>query len=204
MSLVGENLSCIRGDHLVFEGLDFALEAGQALWATGPNGSGKSTLLRLVAGLLKAEAGHLSWQGQNLNDDSDGFINQFHYVGHLDGLKPAFTVRENLQFWADFGGGGNVDTALEGLDLEKLADLSASILSAGQKRRCNLARLLLQDRPLWILDEPINALDSHYLAFFTACMESHLEKDGMILFASHHELGLKSVEVFEIEKVLTE
>lgn len=198
MSLIGENLSCIRGDHLVFAGLDFTLEAGQALWAKGPNGSGKSTLLRLVAGLLKIEAGQLIWHGQQLAVHSDALINQFHYIGHLDGLKSAFTVRENLQFWADFGGGGNVDAALEGLDLLKLADLSASILSAGQKRRCNLARLLLQDRPLWILDEPINALDSHYLTFFARCMENHLKNGGMIFYASHHDLGLASVEILEI------
>lgn len=198
MSLIAENLTCIRGDHLVFSDLDLALEPSQALWVTGPNGAGKSTLLRVVARLLNIQEGRLLWQGRDIDESPDSFEKSYHYVGHLDGLKQAFSVRENLTFWANFGGGGDVDAAMDSLDLTALADLSAGILSAGQKRRCNLARLLLQDRPLWILDEPTNALDRHYSALFTARMERHLDTGGMILFASHFDLGLKAAATLEI------
>lgn len=198
MSLTAENLTCIRGDHLVFSDLDFELQPSRALWVTGPNGAGKSTLLRAVAGLLNISDGQLIWQGEDITRNPDKFEKSSHYVGHLDSLKTAFTVRENLTFWAHFGGGGDVARALDSLDLTALADLPAGILSAGQKRRCNIARLLLQDRPLWILDEPTNALDSHYSALFTSRMEAHLEGGGMILFASHFDLGLRATSRLEI------
>ena len=171
MHLAARDLACIRAGREVFSGVSFELGAGEALMLTGPNGSGKSTLLRLVGGLLPASGGSLTWGDRRDGKGDEALADEawapesvhesVHYVGHLDAVKPALTVREMLDFWAVLFGGQqrDIDRGLDCLALTPLADLPAGLLSAGQKRRLALARLLLGDRPLWLLDEPTVSLD---------------------------------------------
>src|SRR5271165_3030866 len=148
MELIGQNLACVRGGREVFSGLGFRVCAGEALVLTGPNGAGKSSLLRLIAGLLRPAAGRIALTGA---EAELSVAEQTHYLGHQDALKPSLTVRENLQFWADFLGGGSASptSALAAVGLEELADLPAGYMSAGQRRRLSLARLLAAPRRLW-------------------------------------------------------
>src|SRR6185312_205291 len=158
MQLRAENLSCVRGGREVFTGLSFAVAGGEALVVTGRNGAGKSSLLRTIVGLVRLAAGKIVLdQGQ-----ADATIaEQAHYLGHLDAIKPSLSVGENLIFWASYlGRGGDVTAALEAVDLAPLADLPAAYLSAGQKRRLAIARLVAVKRPVWLLDEPTSALDA--------------------------------------------
>src|SRR6185295_7810575 len=155
----GRDLACQRGEHLVFEGLDFALEPGACLWLSGPNGSGKSSLLRLMAGLLPPLAGALEWAGAAMN--ADAHRARLRYLGHLDAVKPQLTVEENLEFWAAFWSISlGPDDPLARLGLAQARHLPARHLSAGQKRRLALARLCLGRSQLWLLDEPATALDA--------------------------------------------
>ncbi|MBX3508375.1 MAG: heme ABC exporter ATP-binding protein CcmA [Parvibaculum sp.] len=183
------DLACIRGGRVVFEGISFEAGAGEALVLTGPNGAGKSSLLRQIAGLLDIEQGTIALTG---GDPERGIAEQAHYAGHLDGLKPPMTVLETLRFWAAFLGGaaGGVETALEAMALAPLADLPAAYLSAGQKRRLSLARLAVSPRPLWLLDEPSVALDAASVARLRAFMAGHLAGGGIIVAATHLDLGL--------------
>ncbi|MBS0534706.1 MAG: heme ABC exporter ATP-binding protein CcmA [Proteobacteria bacterium] len=188
--LVCENLACERGGRLVFSGINFAVKAGEALILTGRNGAGKSTLLRVVAGLLRASAGRIKLTG---GIDEMGTAEQAHYQGHLDAIKPSLTVAENLQFWARFLGApadASIEPALEAVDLAALADLPAAYLSAGQKRRLSIARLLAVKRPLWLLDEPTSALDTQSQGRLAAFMRQHLAGGGLILAATHGPIGL--------------
>jgi heme exporter protein A len=182
MRLTAEGLSAIRGGRAVFAGVSFALAAGEALAVTGANGSGKSTLLRLLAGLLKPEAGIIALEPAG--EDS-----AIHYLGHLDGLKTALTVRQNLTFWQALWKGGEIEPALERLGIARLADLHAGVLSAGQKRRVALARLLIARRPLWLLDEPATALDAAAEETLTGVIAEHLAGGGMAVVATHRPLS---------------
>ncbi|HVY21440.1 MAG TPA: heme ABC exporter ATP-binding protein CcmA [Bauldia sp.] len=181
MRLTASDLTAVRGGRMVFAGVSFALGAGQALAVTGANGSGKSTLLRLVAGLLKPAAG-------NITIDPAREDSALHYLGHLDGLKTALTVRQNLQFWRTLWNGGAVETAFARFGLEALADLHVGALSAGQKRRVTLARLLIAPRPLWLLDEPATALDTAAEAMLGTVVAEHLASGGMAIVATHRPL----------------
>jgi len=190
MRLVCEDLACERGGRLVFAGVDFAVSAGEALIVTGRNGAGKSTLLRVIAGLLRAAAGRLELTG---GIDETGIAEQAHYQGHLDAIKPSLTVAENLQFWARFLGApanASIEPALQAVELASLADLPAAYLSAGQKRRLSIARLLAVKRPLWLLDEPTSALDTQSQGRLAALMREHLAGGGMIVAATHGPVGL--------------
>jgi heme exporter protein A len=180
---------------LIFEDLSFAIGAGEALVITGPNGSGKTSLLRLIAGLLPAAAGDLVLEGRQ----SDLAIGQYcHFVGHHEPVKPALTVEENLAFWAQYLGGGDVGSALARFGLAGLADLPGQLLSAGQKRRVALARLVVVPRVIWLLDEPTTALDSSSEAALTAVMEAHLAEGGMILAATHGALSLSAARRLDL------
>lgn len=188
VKLTAESLSCVRGERRVFSGIAFAVDAGEGMLLTGPNGAGKTSLLRLIAGFLAPAAGRIELDGVH----ADLAIGQScHYVGHLDGVKPAFTVGENLLFWAQFLGGGDIDRALSAFELERLRDLPAGFLSAGQKRRLALSRLALVSRPVWLLDEPSVSLDKRSLAKLVALIRQHLKADGLVLASSHMALGIK-------------
>jgi heme exporter protein A len=190
MHLKGDNLACVRGGREVFAGLDFGLSGGEALLITGRNGAGKSSLLRLIAGLLRPSAGGLSLSG----GDADATLaEQAHYVGHQDAIKPALSVDENLLFWAKFLGAGQIDVtaALAAVDLDRLADLPAAYLSAGQRRRLSIARLAAAPRPIWLLDEPTSALDAPSQARLAGLMREHLAGGGMIVAAAHGPIGLE-------------
>jgi heme exporter protein A len=186
MLLTADNLTCERGGRTVFRDVRFSVSAGQLLQLTGPNGSGKSSLLRLIAGLNEAAAGTLVLQGGHA-ELSIG--QQAHYIAHQEAVKTALTVHENLAFWRDFLGGGDVAAALAAFDLARLSSYPAGLLSAGQKRRLALARLVLVPRAIWLLDEPTVGLDAASLARLVAVMASQLERGGIILAATHVPLG---------------
>lgn len=183
----GENLACRRGGRTVFAGLSFSVASGGALVLRGPNGSGKTTLLRLMAGLSRPAQGRLLWSGKPLEDpETHGAALRF--IGHLDAIKPAFTVRENLAFWAAFWGTADetlIQRALEIFGLAVLADFPARLLSAGQRHRLALARLVASPAPLWLLDEPANALDDRSIAALTAAIADHRARGGMVILTSH-------------------
>jgi heme exporter protein A len=187
MRLEGYDLACIRGGREVFSGLHFAVEAGEALLVTGPNGAGKSSLLRLCAGLVRASAGRLALDGGN-TELTVG--EQAHYLGHQDALKPALTVLENLTFWTQYLGGAGAEQALEAVGLAGIATLPSAYLSAGQRRRLSIARLVAVNRPIWLLDEPTSALDAAAQVALTALMARHLADGGLILAAVHGPIGL--------------
>jgi len=190
MRLLGSELGCIRGGRTVFSGLSFAVSGGEALVVLGPNGVGKSSLLRLVAGLVRRSKGELSLEG----GDSELTIGeQAHYLGHQDALKPSLTVRENLTFWARYlGGRAEAEAVLAAVGLDGIAELPAAYLSAGQRRRLSVARLLAVRRPLWLLDEPTSAPDANAQAALTGFMADHLAGGGLILAAAHGPIGLKA------------
>jgi len=186
MELKANDLTCERGGRIVFRGLSLALRTGELMQLTGPNGSGKSSLLRLVAGLNEAQAGDIALTG-GAKELSIG--QQAHYIAHQEPVKAALSVHENLAFWRDFLGGGEVEEALEAFDLGRLSSYPAGLLSAGQKRRLALARLVLVPRVLWLLDEPTVGLDTASLARLVSVMARQLETGGMIIAATHVPLG---------------
>jgi heme exporter protein A len=197
MRLEGDNLACMRGGREVFAGLNFSLSGGQALLVTGRNGAGKSSLLRLIAGLLRPSAGGLSL----LEGDADATLaEQAHYLGHQDAIKPALSVGENLRFWAEFLGSGwaKVDAALAAVELDRLSDLPAAYLSAGQRRRLSIARLAAVPRPIWLLDEPTSALDAPSQARLANIMRDHLAGGGMIVAAAHGPIGLEGARELKL------
>lgn len=186
----GRDLDCIRGERLVFEGVGFALDPGDALVLTGANGSGKSTLLRLMAGLLRPVRGEIRWAGAGIDDDPAVFNADVRYVGHADAIKPALSVLENVSFWASLGKDGDAHAALEALGIGHLARLPARYLSAGQRRRTNLARLLAAPAKLWLLDEPTTALDADSAKRLGVEIARHRATGGMIVVSTHGDLGI--------------
>ncbi len=189
MQLTGDNLACSRGGREVFSGLNFSLSGGQALLVTGRNGAGKSSLLRMIAGLIGISGGRLELAG----GEADATLGeQAHYLGHQDAVKPSLSVGENLQFWSDFLGapGRAISAGLEAVDLAPLADLPAAYLSAGQRRRLSIARLVATPRPIWLLDEPASALDAPSQKQLATLMRGHLAGGGLIVAAAHGPLGL--------------
>jgi heme exporter protein A len=194
MRLSGRGLRCIRGGREVFSALDFSVSTAEALAVTGPNGSGKTSLLRLVAGLLAIAGGSIDLDGGH---SELTLAEQAHYLGHRDALKPALSVMENLTFWRDFLGGEVSDAAesLAAVGLDHTAQLPAGVLSAGQRRRLSIARLLTVRRPIWLLDEPTSALDAAGQTMFAALMQEHLARGGIIVAATHATLGIAAREL---------
>jgi heme exporter protein A len=187
MILQAASLSVARGGVTVLSGLTFAVGAGQALCLRGPNGSGKTTLLRTLAGLQPAVSGTVE-----LNPEAVA------YAAHADGLKSTLTVAENLSFWAEVYGGPATSKAIAAMDLAPLSNRRAGALSAGQKRRLGLARLLVTGRPLWLLDEPTVSLDTASVALFAGVVRQHLAGGGAVIVATHVDLGLPEAAVLDL------
>ena len=194
MRLSGRGVRCVRGGREIFSGVDFEASSGEALAVTGPNGSGKTSLLRLIAGLLTITDGSIGLEG---GETELTLPEQAHYLGHRDALKSALSVMENLSFWRDFLGGEAFDTgaSLAAVGLDHAAHLPAAYLSAGQRRRLSIARLLVVRRPVWLLDEPANALDSAGQIMFAALTGDHLARGGLIVAATHAPLGVQAKEL---------
>jgi heme exporter protein A len=186
MEMVVTNLAVARAGVPVLEGVSFALRAGQALVLRGPNGIGKTTLLRTVAGLQPALAGSIAVAAESVA-----------YAAHADGVKATLTVQENLGFWAAAYGSGGVAEAIFAMDLVALTDRRAGNLSAGQRRRLGLARLLVTGRPIWVMDEPTISLDVASVALFAGVVRAHLAAGGAALIATHIDLGLEA-EVLDL------
>ncbi|MFZ1966005.1 MAG: heme ABC exporter ATP-binding protein CcmA [Bradyrhizobium sp.] len=189
MQLSGREVSCVRGGRKVFSRLSFDAASGEALVVVGPNGSGKTSLLRLIAGVLAPAGGSIVLEG---GESELTLPEQSHYLGHHDALKPALSVSENLIFWRDFLGGAKSSPAesLAVVELDHAARLPAAYLSAGQRRRLSIARLLTVQRPVWLLDEPTNALDTAGQKLFATLMGDHLAHGGLIVAATHAPLGV--------------
>lgn len=194
MRLIAEKLALVRAGRRLFEDLAFTVAAGEALAVTGPNGAGKSSLLRAIAGFLKPAAGRVVLEGEPAGA-------AMHFVGHLDGVKAALSAAENLDFLCAILGGGRADhgPVLRRLGLERLAGHPAGMLSAGQKRRLALARLLVVPRPLWLLDEPLTALDAEGQRTFAALAEEHLAAGGLVIAATHAPLGIAGARELRLE-----
>jgi len=197
-----EQLSCRRGDRLIFQGLDFSMPPGGALLLLGRNGSGKSSLLRLLAGLLKPASGQLFWGDQALASEREAHAGRLHYLGHQDAVKPVLTVEENLLFWARLHDPATpperISLALDTFNLKLLAQTPGKLLSAGQTRRLALARLLAARAPLWLLDEPSVGLDHDSLGRLEQALAEHRAAGGLVALSTHAEIALPGAEVLQM------
>lgn len=200
----GHGLACIRSERLVFSHLDFDLAGGDALVLLGPNGSGKSSLLRVMAGLLRPAAGRLCWKGEPIGTDREAHAGRSHYVGHHDAVKPVLSVVENLLFWARLhnaaAGAKNAEAALDRFGLSHLAGMPGKLLSAGQKRRLNLARLVAAPSPLWLLDEPTVALDRGSVKVLEAVIAEHRAGGGIVVVSTHLDINLPGGRALHMDR----
>lgn len=201
MDLILENLVCRRAGRLIFSDLCFRIGKGQAAALRGPNGVGKSTLLRQLAGLIPVAGGDARLGDVSLARDRQGFQEQIAYAGHLDAIKPALSVAENLAIWAGINGSkADPDAVLARFGLDAIADRPAAQCSAGQKRRLGLARLMVTDRPLWLLDEPTVSLDAEAVDLITDLIAGHIGEGGLALIATHVDLGLADMPVLTMAR----
>ena len=192
-------MACIRGERPVFSGVSFRLDQGGALTLVGPNGAGKSSLLRILAGLLKPAGGTLTWDDAPVDEDWAAHRQRLHYVGHLDAVKPTLTAAENLRDWARLRGAARVAPgALEALGIEELADVPGRFLSAGQRRRLALARLVAAPALLWLLDEPTVTLDADASARVAGMIAAHRADGGMAIVATHGEIALDGADRLDL------
>ncbi len=203
----GTQLTCVRGERTVFHGLDFHVDAGGLLLLTGPNGSGKSSLLRLMCGLLEPTMGEIIWNNENTQIERDDHNARLHYVGHHDAIKPMLSVAENISFWAEMhnnNGGGKqavkqrVKSALERLGIAHLSDVPARYLSAGQTRRCALARILASPATLWLLDEPTTALDVETIATLETIIADHRKDGGIAIISTHSHIRATDPQTLDL------
>jgi len=199
MLLSAVDLACHRGGRDVFAGVSFTVGAGEALTISGRNGAGKSSLLRAVIGLLRLAQGRLTLEG---GDPELTIAEQAHYLGHQDALKPSLSVAENLRFWAGFLGkpSSAIDEPLDAVGLAGLAALPAAYLSAGQRRRLSIARLVAVKRPIWLLDEPTSTLDASAQQRLAGLMQAHLGAGGLILAATHGPIGLEKMQELQLDQ----
>ncbi len=214
MKLVGENIAVDRDARRIVEGVSFVLSAGEALVVTGENGSGKSTLLRALAGLLPLAGGSLHFDLLNDGADDPLIIREhIHYLGHHNAMKPALSVRENLAFWQGFTTGAgtkpatgpdpgmSIDEALDFVELPQVIDLPFGYLSTGMKRRVSIAKLLVNEKPVWIVDEPTAGLDARSSAMFTGLCRDHCDNGGILIAATHLPLGIENAKSLTIERL---
>ena len=196
-SILAENLSCIRGGRLVFRDVGFRVEAGQALSLEGPNGAGKSSLLRMIAGFLAPASGVLLLQSDGAEiSDGEERGNFIGWLGHHDAAKPQLSPRKTLRFFAElYSAPSDIDAALEEVGLSRARDLPCQYLSAGQKKRLSLARLKLSHRPLWLLDEPLAALDAAGKSLAAHFIASHCASGGIAIAATHEALGIDAARL---------
>jgi heme exporter protein A len=196
--LNSNNLTCIRDDRTLFEGLSFTVNLGQALLLEGQNGSGKTSLLRILCGFREADAGTIAWCGEQIPNNQ--YFADMAYVGHLDGHKKELTVLENLKLALALGQPGKltIQQALTKVLLNGYDDALIQTLSAGQKRRLSLARLLIAHNVLWILDEPFTSLDKQGIALMETIMTEHCATGGMMVLTSHHDINLHGIDVQRI------
>ncbi|MGR8930629.1 MAG: cytochrome c biogenesis heme-transporting ATPase CcmA [Gammaproteobacteria bacterium] len=192
------DLSCSRDDRLLFSGLSFILQPGDVLLLEGSNGSGKTTLLRTLCGFREADSGQILWSGEAIGQSS--YYSDMAYIGHADGIKKELTVLENLRFALalDRPGKYPIDDALEKVQLAGYDDNAVQTLSAGQKRRLSLAKLLITDPLLWILDEPFTSLDKQGIFLTETLIDAHVKEGGMVILTSHHDLSLAHISLQRI------
>jgi len=197
-SIKVRELACSRGGFVIFQGVSFEAMPGEVILLRGPNGAGKSTCLSALYGALVPSDGLIDIE---LDDENRSVRELLHVIGHVPGVKTTLSVRENLQFWADlYGSDADIDIAIDAAGLHPIADSPASILSAGQTRRLALARLLVAERPIWILDEPTSALDKQGEAWVGALIAQHAQKGGIIIAATH--LDIPNVPKNKIKTVI--
>ena len=198
-SFEAREVACIRGERPVFRDISFVLRPGAGLILRGPNGSGKSSLLRILAGFLRPAGGMVAWNGENMRDAPEAHRARCHYVGHLDAVKPALTVSEHLAFWAAAKGFAKAgENFLAALGMEDLAEVPGRFLSAGQKRRLSLTRLLATPAELWLLDEPSITLDSDSAARLETMLARHRAGGGMAVVATHADIALPNAETIDM------
>lgn len=195
------DLSCVKDDRVLFEGLNLSLSAGQILLVEGKNGSGKTSLLRILTGLSLPEEGEVLWQGESIGNVGPEYYEQVNYVGHHDGIKRDLTCLENLRLVQAMGKPQPIelDGALEKVNLYRFGENFVSTLSAGQKRRLALARLVVTEAKLWIMDEPFTSLDKASMAMFQKMFEDHLQTGGVIVMTSHHDIDMPDSDVVRLD-----
>ena len=198
-----KSLVCKRNGKTIFRDVNFAMQAGDMLLVTGINGSGKSSLLRQLAGLLPISAGEIQWNEKNIADDTSNYQQNLQFIGHLEGLKPELTVLEMLNYWCVLRGQktpDNLTEILTSFNLENLLNQPVRRLSAGQKRRLSLTRLLLNPAKLWLLDEPATALDTASTEKLVKVINQHCASGGMAVIVTHHDIGLKPTQNFHLSR----
>lgn len=203
--LIAENIACRRGERLVFVGVSFRLPAGGAVVLTGANGSGKTSLLGLLATLIPPAAGRLVWGNVPVQADIAAYRGRLHYVGHLDAVKPGLTPRETLAFWAALGGMRAsrgipaLEAALAAFALDAVADWPCRWLSAGQRKRLALARVIVTDAAIWLLDEPTSGLDHDNQVRLERAVATHRASGGRVVVASHAPIDVDAAEVLTLD-----
>ena len=196
-----KDLACVRDDRVLFEHLSLSLDAGQMLLVEGRNGSGKTSLLRILTGLKLADHGDVFWQGCSIGQLAADYYEQMNYIGHHDGVKRELTCIENLRLAQAMGKPAVIDLedVLEQVNLYRYGDTPVSHLSAGQKRRLALARLIATESRLWVLDEPFTSLDKKSMAQFETMFAQHLAEDGAIVMTSHHDIEMQGSNIQRLE-----
>lgn len=195
------DLECVRGDRPLFSHLSFSLKPGELLHVTGANGTGKTTLLRTLCGLTRAHAGEIRWRGNAIQKLGDDYHSDLAYIGHANGIQGDLSPLENLGVAASLGGNAHDEqilATLERLGLAAFRHFPSKILSQGQKRRLALARLLVEHKPLWILDEPLSGLDVDSVALMTTILIEHLSRGGLIIITSHQEIDVETKSILHI------
>ena len=194
------DLTCVKDDRVLFEDLNISLSAGQMLLVEGKNGSGKTSLLRILTGLNLPESGDVLWQGKPIAEVGPDYYEQVNYIGHHDGIKRDLTCLENLRLVQAMGKPLpiDLDDALDKVNLYRFGDNFVATLSAGQKRRLALARLVVTEAKLWIMDEPFTSLDKASMAMFQQMFEQHLDDGGVIVMTSHHDIDMADSDVVRL------